>query len=179
MASSRIAARYSKSLIELAIAGSTLEEVKNDMEAVSIICTDSKDLANLLKNPIVTAEAKKAILSKVFANTNDITKSFILYLVDKKREDELLLVAHSFIASYNEMKGIASATVISATPLNETTISNMKKFVESLVGKSDITITNEVDPTIIGGIIIKHEDKLLDKSVSKELREIRKQLIYN
>lgn len=179
MASSRIASRYSKSLIELAIAGSTLEEVKNDMEAVSIICTDSKDLANLLKNPIVTAEAKKAILSKVFANTNDITKSFILYLVDKKREDELLLVAHSFIASYNEMKGIASATVISATPLNETTISNMKKFVESLVGKSDITITNEVDPTIIGGIIIKHEDKLLDKSVSKELREIRKQLIYN
>jgi F-type H+-transporting ATPase subunit delta len=179
MASSRIASRYSKSLIELAIAGSKLEEVKNDMEAVSIICTDSKDLANLLKNPIVTAEAKKAILSKVFANTNDITKSFILYLVDKKREDELLLVAHSFIASYNEMKGIASATVISAIPLNETTISNMKKFVESLVGKSDITITNEVDPTIIGGIIIKHEDKLLDKSVSKELREIRKQLIYN
>ncbi len=179
MASSRIASRYSKSLIELAIAGSKLEEVKNDMEAVSIICTDSKDLDNLLKNPIVTAEAKKAILSKVFANTNDITKSFILYLVDKKREDELLLVAHSFIASYNEMKGIASATVISAIPLNETTISNMKKFVESLVGKSDITITNEVDPTIIGGIIIKHEDKLLDKSVSKELREIRKQLIYN
>lgn len=179
MASIRIASRYSKSLIELAIAGSKLEEVKNDMEAVSIICTDSKDLANLLKNPIVTAEAKKAILSKVFANTNDITKSFILYLVDKKREDELLLVAHSCIASYNEMKGIASATVISAIPLNETTISNMKKFVESLVGKSDITITNEVDPTIIGGVIIKHEDKLLDKSVSKELREIRKQLIYN
>ena len=179
MASSRIASRYSKSLIELAITGEKLEEVRNDMEAVAVICKDSKDLANLLKNPIVTADAKKAILSKVFASTNDITTSFISYLVDKKREDELLLVAHSFIASYNEMKGIASATVISATPLNESTLSSMKRYVESLVGKSDIALVNEIDPSIIGGIIIKHEDKLLDKSVSKELREIRKQLIYN
>ena len=43
----------------------------------------------------------------------------------------------------------------------------------------DIQIINEIDSTIIGGIIIKYEDKLLDQSVSKELREIRKQLIYN
>ena len=86
MASSRIASRYSKSLIELAITGEKLEEVRNDMEAVAVICKDSKDLANLLKNPIVTADAKKAILSKVFASTNDITTSFISYLVDKKRE---------------------------------------------------------------------------------------------
>ena len=55
----------------------------------------------------------------------------------------------------------------------------MKSYVSTLLGKADINLTNDVDPTIIGGIIIKHEDKLLDKSVSKELREIRKQLIYN
>ncbi len=179
MASSRIASRYSKSLLDLSIEGNKLEEVKIDMDAVLHICTISKDLNNLLKNPIVAAESKKAILSKVFTDTNDLTKGFILYLVDKKREEELHLIANNFISSYNKMKGIASAIVISATPLNESTLSDLKKYVESLIGKSDITLTNEVDPTIIGGIIIKHEDKLLDKSVSKELREIRKQLIYN
>ena len=179
MASNRIASRYSKSLLDLAVAGGKLEEVKNDMNAVAAICSESHDLKNLLKNPIVAGDAKKAVLSKVFANTNDITKGFISYLVDKKREEELPLVASNFIASYNEMKGIASATVLSATPLDETTLSKMKRYVENLIGKSDIALHNEVDAAIIGGIIIKHEDKLLDKSVSKELREIRKQLIYN
>ena len=173
MASSRIASRYSKSLLDLAIVGSKLEEVKNDMDAVATICSESRELTNLLNNPIVASAAKKAILTKVFANTNELTRSFVSFLVDKKREGELHMVATNFIASYKEMKGI------SAMPMNEATHAKMKKYVETLIGKSDIEITNVVDPTIIGGIIIKHEDKLLDKSVSKELREIRKQLIYN
>lgn len=74
MASSRIASRYSKSLLDLSIEGNKLEEVKIDMDAVLHICTISKDLNNLLKNPIVAAESKKAILSKVFTDTNDLTK---------------------------------------------------------------------------------------------------------
>jgi F-type H+-transporting ATPase subunit delta len=179
MASSRIASRYSKSLLDLATAGGKLEEVKKDMDTVAAICSESRDLTNLLKNPIVTSAAKKAILTNVFSNTDELTQSFVSFLVDKKREDELHMVATNFVASYNEMKGIASATVISAIPMDGATLTKMKKYVETLIGKSDIEITNEVDPTIIGGVIIKHEDKLLDKSVSKELREIRKQLIYN
>jgi F0F1-type ATP synthase delta subunit len=55
----------------------------------------------------------------------------------------------------------------------------MKTYVSSLLSIKDIELNNVVDPSIIGGVIVKHEDRLLDKSVSKELREIRKQLIYN
>ena len=86
MASSRIASRYSKSLLDLAIVGSKLEEVKNDMDAVATICSESRELTNLLNNPIVASAAKKAILTKVFANTNELTRSFVSFLVDKKRE---------------------------------------------------------------------------------------------
>ncbi|PCJ64130.1 MAG: F0F1 ATP synthase subunit delta [Bacteroidetes bacterium] len=179
MASSRIAIRYSKSLLDLAKEGGQIEEVKNDMDVVLAICADSKDLSNLLKSPIVKAEDKKAVLSKVFKNTTDTTKNFISFLIDKKREEELPMVASYFISSYNDMKGIARATVISAVSLSDETLTQMKSYVEGILGKEDIELTNEVDPAIIGGIIVKHEDKLLDKSVSKELREIRKQLIYN
>jgi F0F1-type ATP synthase delta subunit len=55
----------------------------------------------------------------------------------------------------------------------------MKTYVSSLLSIKDIELNNVIDPSIIGGVIVKHEDRLLDKSVSKELREIRKQLIYN
>ncbi|MGB0849983.1 MAG: ATP synthase F1 subunit delta [Bacteroidia bacterium] len=179
MASSRIALRYSKSLLDLATTGGKLEEVKSDMEAVSSICAESGELKTLLKSPIISSEDKKAVLSKVFSNTQDITKSFISFLVEKKREDELHLVASNFLEAYNELKGITKATVVSAIALNNDSLAQMKSYVEGLLGKADIELSNEVDPSIIGGIVIKHEDKLLDKSVSKELREIRKQLIYN
>ncbi|MBT6236507.1 MAG: ATP synthase F1 subunit delta [Bacteroidetes bacterium] len=179
MSTSRIASRYSKSLIEIANASGKLDAVKSDMEAVSAICSESKELINLLKNPIVNAEDKKAVLTKVFANTNETTQEFIGYLADKKRESELPNVAEHYVLAYNKMKGIANATVVSAEALSKDAMANMKNYVSGLLGKKDIELSNEVDPFIIGGVIIKHEDRLLDKSVSKELREIRKKLIYN
>ena len=179
MATSRIATRYSSSLLDLAKSGNKLDAVKEDMDVIVKIYTESKDLRSLLNNPIVKIEDKKAVLAKVFAGTDDTTRDFIGLLTDKRREGELANVATNFISSYNEMKGITSATVVTATALTGDALANMKSYVSTLLGKADINLTNDVDPTIIGGIIIKHEDKLLDKSVSKELREIRKQLIYN
>lgn len=179
MSTSRIASRYSRSLIDMANTGGKLDAVKSDMEAVAAICAESKDLRNLLRNPIVSAENKKAVLAKVFSGTDKISQDFIAYLTDKRRESELANVASQFIAAYNEMKGIASATVVSATALSDESMAQMRSYVGGLLGKTDIELNNEVDASIIGGVIIKHEDKLMDRSVSKELREIRKQLIYN
>jgi F-type H+-transporting ATPase subunit delta len=179
MASSRIALRYSKSLLELATQAGDLDNIKADMEAVASTCSESKELISLLRNPIVQASDKKAVLGKVFKSTTATTQKFIDFLVDKKREGELPLVAQNFISSYNEMKGIAKATVVSAVNLSEETIAKLKTYASGVLGKEGIELTNEIDPSIIGGVIIKHEDKLLDMSVSKELREIRKTLIYN
>ncbi len=179
MASSRIAIRYSKSLLDLASQEGELEKVKGDMDNVAEICTSSKELANLLKNPIVKARDKKAVLGKVFSSTTPTTQKFIDFLVDKKRENELPSVAQNFITSYNNLKGIAKATIVSAIALSEESLSQIGNYVSELLGKDGIELKNEIDPSIIGGIIIKHEDKLLDMSVSKELREIRKTLIYN
>ncbi len=179
MATSRIATRYSSSLLDLAKSSNKLDVVKDDMDVIVKIYAESKDLRSLLNNPIVKIEDKKEVLAKVFASTDETTLTFISLLADRRREGELANVATNFISSYNEMKGITSATVVTATALTGDALADMKSYVSTLLGKADINLTNDVDPTIIGGIIIKHEDKLLDKSVSKELREIRKQLIYN
>jgi F-type H+-transporting ATPase subunit delta len=179
MASSRIASRYSKSLFDLAIQENKIEQIKADMHLIDSMCKSSADLIILLKNPIVKAEDKKAIMLKLINETDKSTQDFILLLIDKKREEELPYIASQFISSYNQMKGISQATVVSAVPLSDKNLSQMQSYVEQLLNQSDIQLQNEVDPRIIGGVIVKYEDKLLDKSVSKELREIRKQLIYN
>jgi F-type H+-transporting ATPase subunit delta len=179
MASSKIAYRYSKSLFDLAGQNNSMEEVKTDMESLITICKDSRELVNLLKNPIVKPDDKKAVLRRVFSDSSETTLSFLDFMVSKKREAELPLVAEQFINAYDKMNGIAKATVISALPLNDDTIAKVKSYIRGIAGSDDIIVRNEIDSSIIGGIIIKYEDKLLDMSVAKELREIRKELIYN
>jgi len=179
MASSRIASRYSKSLYDLAKQGEELSSVKNDMDTVADVCSGSKDLINLLRNPIVTTKDKQAVLAKVFSSCSPTTLNFISYLVGKKREAELPMIADQFISSYDEMKGISRATVVSAIPLGDSTMNKLKSYIKGLIGSEELELKNIVDPTIIGGMVIKHEDRLLDLSVAKELREIRKELIYN
>lgn len=179
MSVSRVASRYSKSLIESARESGKLEAVKSDMEMVLDTCETSKDLRNLLKNPLVNVGDKKAVVALVFAKTDKMTQNFVSYLVEKRRESELATVATQYIALYNELKGISSATVITATALSQEAMVQMREYVGTLLQKSDVELKNVVDAAIIGGVIIRHEDKLLDKSVSRELREIRKTLIHN
>ncbi|MFY0644875.1 MAG: F0F1 ATP synthase subunit delta [Bacteroidia bacterium] len=179
MASSRIASRYSKSLLELAKEANALDAVKEDMMLVMDLCANSKELANLLKNPIVKAKDKSEVLTKIFSSCNKSTTDFIQFLVMKKREAELPLVAEQYIQAYDSMKGIARATVTSAIPLSDETLNRVRTYVQGLIGTADLELTNNIDASIIGGMIVRHEDKLLDMSVAKELREIRKELIFN
>lgn len=179
MASSRIAARYSKSLIDLAKQANALDAVKSDMDAVVDICANSRELSNLLRNPIVSTRDKQAALNSIFTQCSPTTLEFISFLVAKKREAELPLVAEQFVSSYDAMKGIARASVTSAIPLSEESMARVKSYVGAMIGSTELELTNKVDPTIIGGMIVRHEDRLLDMSVAKELREIRKELILN
>lgn len=179
MASSRIASRYSKSLLDLAVQRGELEQVKNDMDQVKQICGTSKDLSNLLKNPIIKATDKSAVLAKIFGDSTKTTREFMDFLIAKRREAELPMVASQFISAYDNIKGISRATVISAVPLSADMNAKLKSYIKTIVGATELEINNEIDATIIGGVVVKYQDRLLDMSVAKELREIRKELIYN
>ena len=103
MASSRIASRYSKSLFDLAKNANKVEQVKADMDFIESICKSSRDLTALLKNPVVKAESKKAIMLKLIHETEKSTQDFVSFLIDKKREEELPLIAAQFLATYNQI----------------------------------------------------------------------------
>ena len=179
MASGRIAARYSKSLLDLAKASNVMDEVHSDMDTVLETLASSSELRNLLKNPIVKTSDKQAVFSKVFSGCHKISVDFINFLAERGREAELPLVAKQYVETHDKMKGIQRATITSATPLSQETIERVKSYIQGMIGSGQLEVTNEIDPSIIGGMIIRHEDKLLDMSVSRELREIRKELIYN
>ena len=177
MKQSRVSIRYAKALFQLVIEQETLEQSYNDMVLLDKVCAESKELLLLLKSPIVKTDKKLKILEEIFGSKiNKVTMSFINIITTKKRESLLALIASSFIALYKAHNKIETATVISATALDESLRAEVINFIKQH-GDNDVELTEKVDPTIIGGSIIRMGDKQLDTSVSKAISELRQ--IFN
>jgi len=176
MSSYRIASRYAKSLIDLAIEQGKLDIVLEDVEAF-VQATKNRDLALLLKSPIVKSDKKEKILDAIFQGKIDpLTNSFLHIIVRKGRESQLAEIAREFINQYRVIKGISIVNVVSAEPLSEETLSSIrKKLVDSELTHGNIQFKTSVDKNLIGGFVISFEDKLYDASVLHQLDELRKQ----
>ena len=177
MSQSRVTIRYAKALFNLAIKEDILEQSYNDMALLESACSESKELSLLLKSPVVKTDKKLKILAEIFGSRiNKITMSFINIITTKKREGLLALIASSFIMLNKGHHKIETATVISASPLDESLREEVVNFIKKH-GESNVELTEKVDPTIIGGAIISIGDKQLDTSVSKAISELRQ--IFN
>ncbi|MFT5512751.1 MAG: F-type H+-transporting ATPase subunit delta [Bacteroidia bacterium] len=177
--SSRVATRYAKSLIDLASAQSVDGKVYDEMVAFAQLAKESEDLRSLLLNPVVSAKDKEIVLNMIFADADALTKNFVSLVISRKRESELANIAKVYIQMYDQNKGVVKVSVKSAMALEEKSLTNVKRYIKGLVKQDDLKIENIIDSSVIGGIVIQFDDKLLDLSIAKELKEIRKQLIYN
>src|SRR5579872_4703054 len=105
----RLAARYAKSILDLAVEKGQLEAVHADMLLLKQTCRDSKDLENLLRSPIIKADKKGKILQAIFANKiSPLTNAFITLLLNKEREGYLPEIAAAFVDQYKTRKGIST-----------------------------------------------------------------------
>ena len=172
----RIASRYAKSLLDLAIEQGKLERVLEDIEGF-IKATKNRDLLLLLKSPLVKPDKKEKVMDALFKDRIDpLTHSFINIIIRKGRESELPEIAQEFINQYREIKGISIVNVISAEELpSETLESIRKKLIESKLTRGNIEFNTSVNKELIGGFVISFEDKLYDASVKNQLNELRKQ----
>jgi F-type H+-transporting ATPase subunit delta len=174
--SSKAASRYAKSLIDLSKEQNALEDLKNDMAFFESVVDDNSELEAILKNPIVPLDNKLGILQNIFeGKTHAITQSFFKLLVSKGRSAILFDIAKQFISQYNEIKGIVTAEVTSATALTDAN----KKEVEALVKKelkaNEVVIKEKVNDKLIGGFILKVGDKQFDASIAGGLNKLKKE----
>ena len=177
MKQSRVTIRYAKALFQLVIEQDILEQSYRDMVLLDNACTESKELSLLLKSPIVKTDKKLKILEEIFGSKiSKVTMSFINIITTKKREGLLALIASSFITLYKAHNKIETATVITATPLDEGLKVEVINFIKKH-GDDNVELTEKVDSTIIGGAIIRMGDKQLDASVSKAISKLRQ--IFN
>lgn len=173
----RAAVRYAKSLIELSQEQKVLEKVIEDMKLFNKVVEDNRELAVVLKNPIIPADKKKAIIKSLFEKRVQIItlKAFDL-IIAKGRESILDEIAVQFINEYNVIKGIVEATVSTPYKLDEKQRNEIIKIVEETTGKK-AELRETVDEKLIGGFLLKIGDKQVDESVKTKLVKIQRALV--
>lgn len=176
MSVSIVASRYAKSLIELAKEKNVLEAVFEDMKLFKDTADNNRGLMLALKNPVVRHEKKLAILKSLFAErVNPVSFSIFTIITKKNREAILDAVAEEFILAYNEFKGIQKATVISSVELTSELRTQLNNIVASSTGKT-IDLEEKVDANLIGGYILRVNDRQIDASLRSRLNELKLQL---
>lgn len=177
MSDIKIASRYAKALIELAIEKEQLEEVTADIREFLSVAESNREVQLILQSPIVNIEKKKNVLTALFGQrANKITMSFYEIVTRKNRSNVLLTTAKEYIKQYNAHQGIQVAYVTTTVPLTDDLRNSFETIVSDISGLKKIELVEKIDSNLIGGFVLKVNDKLLDDSVSGKLRTLRTRL---
>lgn len=172
---SRAAIRYAKAILQKASENNTEAVVFGDMQSVFNTIENSRELQAVLQSPVIKANDKKEALLKIFSGQSEITLSLIKILVDNKRIPLLDEVAKSYINLYNDSQGVKVATVITAIPLSSELEAKVMAKVKELTESEKVTLTNEIDPAIIGGFILRVGDIQYNASIANQLGNLKRE----
>jgi len=179
MQNPRLATRYAKSLLDLAVEKNSVEPVLRDMRLLNEICAISQEFAVMLRSPVVPGEKKIAVINEVIKGreVNDLTYAFVKLLITKGREANLAEVAAAFITQYNTLRNIKIVKLTTAVPMPAALKESITNKVASLMPKDTVNLTTTVDEQLIGGFVLEMDDKLFDASVRKSLNEVRSKIV--
>ncbi len=174
MTGTRAAIRYAKSILDLAGTKAAAAEVNNDMLHIAQTVASSGELRDFIADPTTSVDAKQEALVAIFPEAHEVTKSLFRLLFENKRFELLEGVADSYVKLYEEMNGFETATVTTAVPMTDDLRS---KVLDKILSFSDkkIVIENIVDPSIIGGFIIRIGDNQYNASISGKLQTLKRE----
>lgn len=180
MPNPRLATRYAKSLIGLAVEKGQLEQVYADMQWLNAVCKSNRDFVNLLRSPVIKGDTKKKILEAITAgNISEMTAAFNRLLITKGRESNLPEITTAFVAAYKEKKNIHTVMLTTASPVSEAVRNVIMAQVKKSAGFENVELEEKVDSDLIGGFVLQVGDKLVDASIAYDLRAIAKQFKNN
>jgi F-type H+-transporting ATPase subunit delta len=174
---SKIAAPYARALFDFSVEKNIMHQITADFQNLDIFLNETVELTEYFNNPIVSKEAKREVLTKILkSQINTETFKFLMILVNRDRINLLT----SIIARYLELvyetasiKMIEVSTAFAFTNLQKNTL--IKKLKE-LTNAREIRLVITVDPSLIGGFLIKTESKVIDFSIKNQLQKLAKHL---
>lgn len=174
MSSTRAAIRYAKAILDLATSKNVANDVSNDMFSITNTISGNQELNSFIQNPIIKVEVKENALLEVFANTNQVTKSLFHLLFENKRFEILNATAIEYNKLFDEINGIEVAQVTTAIAMDADLEAKVKEKIATFSYKK-VSIENIVDPSIIGGFILRIGDKQYNASIANRLQVLKRE----
>ena len=176
MAAPRVASRYAKSLLTLAEERKELDVIERDIQTVLQTVQASDELQMLLASPVLKPDQKQRVLDAIFKpHLAPLMMEFITILVRKGRVGQLAHIAEACTKMLRQMKGIQTAEVITAVPLEGSAKDRLLAELKRL-HQGEVELKETVNPDLIGGFVLRVEDRMLDASVRRSLNALRREL---
>jgi len=174
-----LARRYAKALFELAIEKKILETIQNEVVFFSQSLNDNAQFGLFLFAQNVSKKQKREKIEKLIQDrVSNVFFNFVLVLLKKNREFIFPEIAKEFQYIVDKHHRKINALAITALPLDEKSSSNLKSLLDKTFD-ADVQIKNDIDASILGGIVVNVEGHVFDSSLQKQLARLKDDLISN
>lgn len=168
---------YGEALFKLAMEENTLDEVAKEAKEVLDAFAQNEELSKLLNHPKITREEKVNVIEKIFkGNFSDTIVGFLVIIVNKGRYNDINSIFEYFLDEVREYKNIGVAYITSATKLNDQQKKDIESRLLQVTKYVQFEMYFDVDNSLIGGLIIRIGDRVVDSSIRTKLSTMAKEL---
>jgi F-type H+-transporting ATPase subunit delta len=170
-----IAQVYARALFEAGKEADKLDEVREQVGAFADALNENQELSVFFFSPYFSTEEKKEGLGKVLDGAEDIVQNFLELLIEKHRVPAIHRIRREYDALWQEENKLLPVEVTSAIELDEDTVKQIGDQIGERTGRK-VQLESKVDPDILGGIVVRVGDRILDASIANRLESLRKQV---
>lgn len=176
----QVSSTYGDALFELAVEENQVEELLEEVQAVRVALQDNDELLKLMNHPKIVKEEKVKLMENIFKDRvrNDLV-GILTLMVKNDRQNDLIHVLEYVIGRIKEYKNIGIAYVTSAVSLTETQRQHVEQRLLETTKYETMEMNYNVDNTIIGGLIIRIQDHVVDSSIRRQLEAMSKTLLQS
>lgn len=172
-----MAIQYAEAVLDLAAQSQLSDAIYEDLKLVTRVINGHPELSLILKHPSIPAEEKRKVVVKLFGgNVQELTIRLLELLLDKRRFYLIDSIQTEYHELLNRRKNIVSASLYCAERLSDSAVADIKARLTEHLGKK-LELDVKVDPSLIGGVVLKLGDQVIDGSLKGKLRSMERVLM--
>jgi len=163
---------YAKALFDAGLELNNITEINEDIHFIEEIFNSEDKLIQILSHPHINKNEKKSLLNDILGkNISEYTLNFLYVLIDKRREVNLFDIIKEFENLHDDHIGILRVVAVTAVEMEDSAKEKLRNILHNKFNK-EIRLTNEVDKEILGGVLLKLDNKLIDSTISGQLKSM-------
>lgn len=164
--------RYASSIFEVGLELEKIEDFHKELDFIYSVFKSEEKLFQIFTHPRISKDEKKSLIKEIFLNSiSEEVFNLLFIIIDKRREKNLFDIIVEYNNIYDEYNGILDVVVITAVTMKESSTNKLQSILENKLSKK-VRISNEVDKSIIGGVLLKIDDKIVDDTLINRLRSM-------